>query len=343
MKINRLIKLTIVTGLFLTAAGMASAGSLDPPGPPGPTMKTLDQIEPRTPITAVPFTVSQPGSYYLIANLPGAGHGVIIATNNVTLDLMGFSIEGSGGATTHGVFINGATNSPIRNVVVRNGVIRNFGIGIRANYSQDSRFERLNVVGNSSVGVRLDGRNGGQCNGNTIAHCTISGNGSHGIYLYGVEGRCDGNTIADCTITGNGGDGVRLDAWDGQSNGNRIADCTISGNGWYGIYLYGFDGQCAGNTIVNCTARDNRDRGISLSYADGNRVENNHISGTIGAPSYGIITSVSSANFILRNTCVGQTNNFQITANDTYGPIVTDSGALGTTGAAAHPWANFSR
>jgi hypothetical protein len=40
---------------------------------------------------------------------------------------------------------------------------------------------------------------------------------------------------------------------------------------------------------------------------------------------------------------VGQTNNFLLDSNDTYGPIVTNSGALPTSGAAAHPWANFSR
>ena len=38
-------------------------GPLAPPGPPGPTMKTLDQIEPRTPISSLPFTISASGSY----------------------------------------------------------------------------------------------------------------------------------------------------------------------------------------------------------------------------------------------------------------------------------------
>jgi hypothetical protein len=53
----------------------------------------------------------------------------------------------------------------------------------------------------------------------------------------------------------------------------------------------------------------------------------------------------SSNNFIFKNTCVGQINNFSISANDTYGPIVTSSGALVTTNGAAalSPWANFSR
>ena len=85
------------------------------------------------------------------------------------------------------------------------------------------------------------------------------------------------------------------------------------------------------------------DRGISLYYAYGNRVEANNVWGTTGVTSYGIRTTNTTDNFILKNTCVGQTNNFSLDPDDTYGPEVTNSGALPTSGAAAHPWANFSR
>src|SRR5438094_2967891 len=44
-------------------------GSLTPPGAPAPTMKSLDQIEARTAISSAPFTINQPGSYYLTKNL----------------------------------------------------------------------------------------------------------------------------------------------------------------------------------------------------------------------------------------------------------------------------------
>ena len=47
-------------------------GGLTPPGAPAPTMKSLAQIEPRTPISSVPFTISTAGSYYLTTNVTTA-------------------------------------------------------------------------------------------------------------------------------------------------------------------------------------------------------------------------------------------------------------------------------
>lgn len=85
-------------------------------------------------------------------------------------------------------------------------------------------------------------------------------------------------------------------------------------------------------------------RGIFLDRASGNRICDNHVSAqTGGILSAGIYTENCEKNLILRNTCVGQMANFTLDTDDTYGPIVTTAGALSTTGADAHPWANFSR
>ena len=94
--------------VFILAAGALAAsghaqGPLVPPAGPGPTMKTLEQIEPRTAITNVPYTISQPGSYYLTTNLTSATFGVTIATNGVVRDLMGFMLAGAGSGSGHGV------------------------------------------------------------------------------------------------------------------------------------------------------------------------------------------------------------------------------------------------
>ncbi len=384
---------------FCLVPAARAQGPLAPPGAPAPMMKTLVQVEPRVPISSPAYTISQPGSYYLTTNLTCTGNGVVIAVSGVTLDLMGFTLTGDRGNSDYGVFLSGATNVPVRNVVVRNGVISNFGYGVSAQCSQSCRFEQLvlsdnvnygvylngstlgqcdgntvaacavsgnyiginlngsysgrcdgnaiidcSVSGNSGYGVYLWGDNTGQCNGNTLADCAISGNGS-GVWLEGYLGRCDGNAIVDCSVSGNRDFGVFLYGSSGQCDGNTISGCKISCNGFIGIQLNGYNGQCDGNTISACAIQKNADRGISLWEADGNRLEGNHISGQTGSSTYGILCSSTERNLILRNTCVGQTDNFTMTANDTYGPIVTGAGALATTNGAAglSPWANFSR
>ena len=362
-------KLCVAGGVLVGVQSVFAQGSLTPPGAPAPTMKTLNQIEPRTPISSVPYTISEPGSYYFTTNLTSTGHGVVITTNGVTLDLMGFTLSGDGGVGDYGVFVEGATNRVVEAVVVRNGAVRNFYTGIRADYSLGGHFEQLALFDNTYYGVVLYGNSGqcdgntitdctisgnggygvdlygnsGQCNGNTVTGCSISGNGSYGVYLYGRSGQCDGNTVADCSISGNSNSCVVLYGNFGQCDGNTLADCSISGNGGYGVYLTGNSGRCDGNTVADCTIQKNRERGIYLFYANGNRVEGNHVTGQTGVgTTYGIYCGTTADNLIIRNSCVGQTDNFYFISSDTYGPEVTASGALSTTGAGSHPLANFS-
>src|SRR5438477_473602 len=82
----------IASGLFVGASVFAQ-GPLTPPGAPAPLFKTLQQVEPRTPIAAAPFTISAAGSYYLTTNVTvSSGDAITITANNVTLDLNGFTI-----------------------------------------------------------------------------------------------------------------------------------------------------------------------------------------------------------------------------------------------------------
>lgn len=340
----------IAACLSLLFAGMAAEtfaqGSLTPPaGAPVPSMKTLEQVEPRTPICTAGFTISQPGSYYLTTNLTASASGIEIYADGVTLDLMGFALSGSRTPGYYGVYLGGAAGAPIRNVIVRNGIIRNFDSGILASRCQGARLEQLMLSSNLYSGVTLYGQSG-LCENTVVRDCTINKNALYGIFFFGQSGVCDGNTIADCALSGNGLLGVYLSSGSGgRCNGNVIRDCAISGNASGGVQLFAGTGQCEGNLLSGCTINKNGVRGVWLDGANGNRLEGNHIVGQVGAATTGIECSGGARNVILCNTCVGQTNNFSLSSSDTYGPIVTASGALSTTNGAAglSPWANFSR
>ena len=94
---------------MLASTGAFAQGSLTPPGAPAPTMKSLDQIEARTPISSLPFTISASGSYYLTKNLAvTSGNAIVISAEGVTLDLNGFTLsstEASPAGT--GILLNG--------------------------------------------------------------------------------------------------------------------------------------------------------------------------------------------------------------------------------------------
>src|SRR5688572_7558852 len=100
-----LVRSTLVFGAALTLSfsPLANAqGPLTPPGAPAPSFKTLQQVEPRTPIQSLPFTINQPGSYYLTTNLTANAldaNGITVATSAVTLDLRGFALVGLSGVT----------------------------------------------------------------------------------------------------------------------------------------------------------------------------------------------------------------------------------------------------
>jgi len=113
-------------------AKIAHAGSLDPPaGPIAPTPGP----EPRTPINAdtcpgdgsAVYTIAQSGSYYLAGNVdaaPGLG-GINVTASNVTIDLMGFTIEVAAGMTGIDAQVG------VDFVRISNGAVRSGMYGVR--------------------------------------------------------------------------------------------------------------------------------------------------------------------------------------------------------------------
>lgn len=118
-----------------------------------------------TKITSIPYTIDNPGFYYLVKNLSGP---IYIHSNNVTLDLMGFTLSGSGFGT--GINIDGI----FENVEIRNGTVFNFADGVGAYYSRPPemchRVTNMRVLPNTQRGINLAG------SGHIIKGCSAYAN-----------------------------------------------------------------------------------------------------------------------------------------------------------------------
>lgn len=206
-------------------------GSLTPPGPPAPGFKTLQQVEPRTPISSLPFSITQPGSYYLTTNLTGAAgqNGITIAAADVTLDLSGFELRGAPGSFS-GIFMNPAISPH-----VLNGSIVAWGQdGINGTNGGGGTIELLRVSANGRYGISFN-------SGSQIRKCIVFGNSNVGLLLSNdVE-------VDDCVASGNGVHGIQA------GTSSTIRRCLAVGNAGSGITGSGINGL----NIIECTSENN--------------------------------------------------------------------------------------
>jgi parallel beta-helix repeat protein len=340
MCLHRCIVALCVCAVGLTIAPpRAVGGPLDPPaGAVAPTGKTLLEVEPRTAVSAANtpgdddslFKITQPGSYYLTGNITGVAnkHGIEIASSNVTLDLSGFAVSGVPG----GGFFSGITVSGIglESIAVVNGSVRGWegegGLDLLGVFgSTNCRVEGVLASENTRVGILLS-------SGCTVTNCSATDNGSEGIFVL------SGSVVSGCTAIMNGTSGIRV------GTGCIVTDCSSRQNNGDGI-------RCAFECMIRdnvCAGNGNSGSGAGVHAIGGdNRIEGNNCTGA----DRGVDVDVAG-NIIVSNTCANNATNWDIAANNFYGPIVnrvgsltaavSGSGSVASTMGSVDPFANFS-
>lgn len=252
-----LLALLAVLGVFATSV---RGGPLDPPAPPGPT----DGVRaPGTPISSLPFAITQPGSYYLTRNLSVAsGNGITIDADGVTLDLMGFTLSGPGSDTgSYGITSDSFTTR--RNNTIRNGVLRGWNTGVATPKFIRSTYEDLRVTDNgwglfigsgsavrqvlaayNDVGLVIAQRDDAW--GGSVSDSNFIRNS-----LYGILVDANNIWIHDNVIDSNGNIGVLIAA---GSSYNEVTDNRIVGNGGGGSPVGGV--EIGANATGNLIARN---------------------------------------------------------------------------------------
>lgn len=234
---NVLLAVMIAIGIAIVAmlANGAFAGPLDPPAAPGPT----DGVrEAGTPISSIPFTITQPGRYYLTRSLTSASgiNAVTIQANNVTLDLHGFTLQGPSGAGD-GVLVSGS-RSGIR---IENGTLVGWFNGVDAQTATSMMASGLIVLGN---GFAVNDGSYGFISGtdSILEDCLVRDNKNTGVLLK------EGSVIRRCSIVDQpGGIGV-LAAGDALVEDNWF-EFNGDANAGGGLYMGGGEVDVHGNTF----------------------------------------------------------------------------------------------
>jgi hypothetical protein len=213
-----LLVLILAVGVAIVAmlATGVRGGPLDPPGAPAST----DGVrQAGMPISSLPFTLSQPGSYYVTRDLTAAfgQNGVTISASNVTLDLNGFTLHGTS-QTGDAVLITGSPSA----ITIKDGMVRGWYNGIDAQLGSNVTISGITAAQNG--GSSADGSYGIILMNNSILEdCNVTDGAATGVLAVN-------STVRDCVISHNANDGIFAAGGVFMEHTRTRANHTAAGN-----------------------------------------------------------------------------------------------------------------
>jgi hypothetical protein len=246
------------------------------------------------PIYAIPYVISQQGSYCLVRNVRTAlttGAAILIAADMVKLDLRGFTVagdDGGPGSQAIGIYAVGR-----RNVTVTNGNVRGFWKGVFLDDTspdltgaQAYRVERIQADDNINSGIHVRGRAAMVLRNHVMDTNGKDGADTYGIRVDGALARVRHNKVAG-TSSGTAAYGVVV----ANGRGSVVEDnevLGVDGALTAGIVLDGSnDALVLRNRILRASTgiqfsgstgryRDNVTSGVVTPYVGGSNAGNNN-------------------------------------------------------------------
>jgi hypothetical protein len=191
-----------------------------------------------TPITTCGQAVTT--NAVLTQDLTCAGTGVIVGASGITIDLNGYVLKGDGTAGHYGI----DNKSGHDDLVVKNGVVRNFDTGVYAiTYASGQTVSSVVASGNVGQGIYISGPSA------KIASSTAAGNGQTGIHVLVGPG-----SVTSSTASGNGLHGIWM-----EGTKHSVKSSTAVGNAGYGIVV---SGDAA--SVTSSSANGNKATGVRV-------------------------------------------------------------------------------
>jgi hypothetical protein len=206
-----------------------------------------------TPITYLPITISSPGVYCLTGHLrssQGSGQAILVTAGFVTIDLNGWSLDGSDGGSTStatGIY------STLQHTTVRNGSVTGFQTGIFVS-GIGSAVQKVAVSHNRYIGIFSNSQGAAITDNQIIA----SGGLPQAAHVYGIVSNGAGSLLAGNYIwniaptLGGTEYGIYAMGANTTARNNVVTDLdrpTVSGSYSYGIFVK--NGSAYGNEVTN--------------------------------------------------------------------------------------------